>query len=831
MGCGASTSSAASLKPTIIKRRGSVNGVDLETFVEDHWLPFAKELRDELRYVEARCAAGFSESERLPPQERFVEWGHRCVELTEQWRGSGKGSLSLVYQALVRMGQYDGVAPYQFDQVPTRWSEDGFVRVLDAVKRRNFYVKPKPTIEKSKEEDIERKTSGSKGKGKGNGKGKGKKAAPAPAPTAPRKVQSYSAINEHGDLIQNVGESAIANTEISGVMTTRDSRLLGLGALCRAFTLRVVRRRQLKVLSNMHASATTVKARNLLDRLIESATDADGCAVPADAKSGRSLFKKVASVFEDVQETKKTAKEPLSWKLARAVLKARVDVDSAAWTALLAQGQVCGSYKQLEAKTKMKCTQAVEIFVDEGLTPEEEDDELGEFVNFCRNHPGGVWMEDGSLHRQKLVEVQLSPAFVVVNKKAIQAHTKHRFVPVRWKRTVPLLEGQEFGPPKIIRKVGQVECSRLRSNAFTYDDQHGLGLCSDTNPTPNALDLRSGGRRRPKVTLEDEGGGIVSTKVSDPGAKVGNWFMADVEKVIYDFVTLTPQNGRAYSYEGYGSRLPGEMPVVVGQNPRVASSIGATQHTQIASGDAGRWPIFSLRSHPNQSHELYELADDVQCYIELVQVGEDPDAIMLRVECPELKHAMHPEVVGLIHDARNDMLLRFGGRAIDFNVYATSVDCESGAVIILTPLAMIGANDDRSVWSNPDTGMTAVDYNLPCHSVDFSQGKGNIHALSDAHWEIALEGRDMMGRLYDFVRKVGAREAMDEFLHDNLPGWKESTPFHAEIPAGAPASRWVNDSFWDEDKAAYAAGGKASYVVGDEDATSLLQGDNGGDRE
>ena len=730
-------------------------------------------------------------------------------------------SFSSIHQALVRMGQYDGVAPYQFDQVPTRWSEDGFVRVLDAVKRRNFYATPKPkaidevvaakvgntTVKKGKGKEKEKEKE--KGKEKGKGKGPGR---------------MYSAINDDGDLIQNVGESAIANTEISGVMTTRDSRLLGLGALCRAFTLRVIRKRQLRVLSCMHSSATTVKARNLLDRLIEAATDADGCAIPADAKSGRSLFKKVASVFGEVKKTKRSAKEPLSWKLARAVAKAKVEEDSAAWSALLTQGQVSGSYKQLEPDTRLRCTEAVERFVDEGLAPEEEDDELAEFVAFCRNHPGGVWMEDGSLHRQKLVEVQLSPAFVVVNKKSIQAHTKHRFVPLRWKRSVPLLEGQEFGPPKIIRKVGTVECSRLRSNAFTYDDQHGLGLCSDTNPTPNALDLRSGGRRRPKVTLQDGDGGIVNTKVSDPGAKVGNWFMADVEKVIYDFVSLTPQNGRAYSYDGHGSRLPGEMPVVVGQNPRVASSIGATQHTQIASGDAARWPIFSLRSHSGRSHVLYELAEDVQCYIELVQVGNEPDAIMLRVECAELKHAMHPEVVALVHDCRNDMLLRFGGRDVDFNIYATSVDCESGAVIILTPLAMIGANEDRSVWSNPDTEKTAVDYDLPCHSVDFSQGKGNIHALNDAHWEIALEGREMMGRLYDFVHKPGARDAMDEFLQDHVPGWKESTPFYAEIPAGAPASRWVDDTFWDEDKEAYAAGGAGSEI-GEDDAVSLLKED------
>lgn len=70
MGCGASAQGPR--QPSRIKRRASVNGVNLETFVEKEWLPFAVSLRDELRYVEARAAAGFSERERLPSQERFI---------------------------------------------------------------------------------------------------------------------------------------------------------------------------------------------------------------------------------------------------------------------------------------------------------------------------------------------------------------------------------------------------------------------------------------------------------------------------------------------------------------------------------------------------------------------------------------------------------------------------------------------------------------------------------------------------------------------------------------------------------------------------------------
>ena len=61
-------------------------------------MPFVEELRAELRMVEARSDSGFAGSERLPAQFKFVEWGMRCLELTEKWRGPGQGSVSVVYQ-------------------------------------------------------------------------------------------------------------------------------------------------------------------------------------------------------------------------------------------------------------------------------------------------------------------------------------------------------------------------------------------------------------------------------------------------------------------------------------------------------------------------------------------------------------------------------------------------------------------------------------------------------------------------------------------------------------------------------------------------------------
>ena len=74
MGCGSSSTARSGPTPgsRFVTRHGSVGGVSLDTFVENQWKPFADELRKELRYVEAKAAAGFSESERLPPQDKFI---------------------------------------------------------------------------------------------------------------------------------------------------------------------------------------------------------------------------------------------------------------------------------------------------------------------------------------------------------------------------------------------------------------------------------------------------------------------------------------------------------------------------------------------------------------------------------------------------------------------------------------------------------------------------------------------------------------------------------------------------------------------------------------
>merc|ERR1711939_342845 len=103
----------------------------------------------------------------------------------------------------MRMAEYDGVAPYRFEQVPVEWSKDGFIRAVDGVARASFY-------------------------------GHGSKASGGP----------QGATDETGDLVQTAKESAIANTQISGVMTKRDANMLVVSTMVRGLVVKVVKKRQ-----------------------------------------------------------------------------------------------------------------------------------------------------------------------------------------------------------------------------------------------------------------------------------------------------------------------------------------------------------------------------------------------------------------------------------------------------------------------------------------------------------------------------------------------------------------------------------------------------------
>ena len=182
---------------------------------------------------------------------------------------------------------------------------------------------------------------------------------------------------------------------------------------------------------------------------------------------------------------------------------------------------------------------------------------------------------------------------------------------------------------------------------------------------------------------------------------------------------------------------------------------------------------------------------------------------MLRIETLEIGAATDPAVINLVYGCRKLLLEKFGGRGVDFNMLCASTCNGTRAVITLVPVSMVERDtEDHSMWINPDTGKTTVDFSVPCRTVDFSHGKGNIHCWNDAHRVQALEGHAMMSRLYDFACKPGSRKAIADYLAKLIWAWKEPPVGKAKIPAGTerltePPSG--EHTFWDA--------GRKSYVV------------------
>jgi len=306
--------------------------------------------------------------------------------------------------------------------------------------------------------------------------------------------------------------------------------------------------------------------------------------------------------------------------------------------------------------------------------------------------------------------------------------------------------------------------------------------------------VRHASSKKSRGSLDNAGEALVT----DEGAKLGNWFMSDIEKIVTEFAIM---NVRGWN-NAVDELLPGEAPVMVGQNPRAASSIGATQHTQMSTASAGKWPVLRLRAPGGAgSRKWYTLAQGVEAQIELVQVGNKEDTVMMRVQTYKRAHAAHPVIVKLLHKAREELLLFYGGREIDFNIFAAANVHAPGAVITFCPVNNVGPSpEDKCVWVNPDTKERSDELGLPVQTVDFSQGKGNWMVWGSDAWAQSISGgRDLLAILYDFARKPGMRDFLASYLKKSIDGWTD-VDGRAELDPDEVAHHCTADMFWDATK-------------------------------
>ena len=550
----------------------------------------------------------------------------------------------------------------------------------------------------------------------------------------------------HDPLKQQVGESPIDNTILPAVMTTHEARVLLVGNRIRGFLVAYVRKKQEKYVA---------------------ALVAQGALQPGVDEGGREAFGAALAAVP-----------------AAALAAAGVDAASTAWARLKAKGAFMVSFGQLTIERQ----RSVDAFLDDALKqvsaspkkasrrfssvaaralsdarradapppPPEDPALLAEFVAFEHAHPGRVFRGDESLHERLVMAALLSPEFRVLKRSVVEQFTDHRYIATPWTRKVPLVGLGDGGERTVLRDAGAAEFSRLRKNAFPYADSHGLGVTSGGVAEAVADD----GGAAPKSLAYELG----NLHVVDGGAKLGNWWNSDFEKNLSEVVALNP----------LGPPLRGEAYHDVGQNPRAASSIGATQHTQLMRGGAYCWPLLRLAS-PARTRVTIPGEnggpDATDVDIDLCTVGAHADAFLLVLES---SYVSSPPAVRLLQDLRLHLIGEYEAKAIDFNLMSAPLghDGESTNRFRANLAVVAALRKDWPVYENPLTGEKtsdeAIKRDLPCPTVDASQGKGNFFYNNDVEQEIAMRGRPAVAALYDFNRVPGARAIVAAYLADKF---------------------------------------------------------------
>mmetsp|Transcript_96546 Transcript_96546/g.168451 ORF Transcript_96546/g.168451 Transcript_96546/m.168451 type:complete len:178 (-) Transcript_96546:34-567(-) len=154
--------------------------------------------------------------------------------------------------------------------------------------------------------------------------------------------------------------------------------------------------------------------------------------------------------------------------------------------------------------------------------------------------------------------------------------------------------------------------------------------------------------------------------------------------------------------------------------------------------------------------------------IDFIPVGKEEDAFFLSARS---KRPDSLTFLKFLVDLRAHLIGVFG-RTVDFTV--TCHPTPGGEFIVnFAPVACIkkitvpkgeGCMGLDFDFQNPDTEEKLTKQGLPCASVDCSHGKGNILAVADSLWTLALEGRPVMSKLYDYNRKPGVKQVIKDWL-------------------------------------------------------------------
>jgi len=532
-----------------------------------------------------------------------------------------------------------------------------------------------------------------------------------------------------GGISQAQGRSAIDNTTLVNVFTALEARVLLVGRRLRKTVCRFIALRQTCILRRLSVQLKV----NLEGRAREDSTGRSHRVV-------RAVLRALSS--EDLSSIGIDPEESFCFRVLRA------------------RGSVLAGFGQLELADqqvvweKMR-NELLPTGVEAGwISPHPgSQDVFDRLVLWCRDRPGEYFETDRLRHFLVLVSGIWAGKIVLVKRSAMERMTLARYFALSWRRSQPLWACLR-GEPAILRAAGMLEASRVRVNECPYAKLHGMSL-------PNsgfAFDQR---RQTGKKQLKGYSLMMEMQWVNDPASNVENWFITDIEKILSESWHLNPHGPRS-------TMLPGEMFVNVGQNPKIGSSIKATQHTQLCEGSLSSYPLLQLSSSagPRSSKAL-------DAAVDLIAVGPaEADS----AECGFLLKIVttrptEPALVRFLVDLRLRLLENFGGaEALDFLV--TSVGDENGGFVVLfapiPQLEKIGSEPpDLAAWANPLTGESSEIVGLEEARIDFGKGVGQFLCLKPALREQLLSnGEDTLRRIWAFNRVPGVHDAVASFVEE-----------------------------------------------------------------
>lgn len=546
-----------------------------------------------------------------------------------------------------------------------------------------------------------------------------------------------------GGAVQRQGKSAIDNTVLRNVFLPSEGRELLIGRRIRKILCRLLVIRQVCILRKL----SNFLHLDLLSRTTSTASKRSQCAV-------RSVLQALRA--SDLQHM-------------------GLDPQSFCWRLLSSRGTVVDGFGQLAPDDQQMVWQAARTLLNNGVTPDQvppqadSPDLYERFVAWARDHPGQYFEHNKDLH----VTTQLSGIFAeklfLVKRSAMERLTLARYFSITWTRCAPLWGVFNHGHQVEVRSAGTLETSNLRVNECPYASMHGMSLpgggfaadhkdetLSQKASTQNldclskTFEMKKNLRNQYSLMMEMQW-------VRDPSANIQNWFLTDIEKIVAEAWQLNPHGAAEFM-------LPCEMFIMVGQNPKVGSSIRHTQHTQLCEGSLRTYPVLQLVSNPWFSSKVGATVDIVDVGPTDASVDEKGFFVKICTRQPT-----RPEIIKCLVDLRLLLLTTFGGaELIDFLVLALS-DEAGGFVIIFAPLPQLEKisddHPDLATWANPLTGESSCTAGLEETRIDFGKGVGHFLCAKPALREqVMCGGEDMLRRIWAFNRVPGARAATENFL-------------------------------------------------------------------